>query len=305
MNLLEPETLPERFRILERDRDPMIGRLRFCPTMADRQNNMPGLRCEDRVIGDCELIYYVGGLGEVILSGRRYACRAGTVLLIRPWEVHSINSSLGSPHDNFWTHFTVEPDYLTEAVTRAAFPDSARVAEIGLQENLIGLFANLDHEIAAKAQAYPEAATALFTAIFLRVWRAATGSTSLPAPVRARGQSEVQGAGPGPEEALLCAIESFVRKRLAEPLDTETLCREFAIGRTSLFTLFRRARGMGPASFIRRERLRAAELLLKTGDLPLKDIAGRSGFADAFHLSHAFKEVYGASPRDWLASLHA
>ena len=289
MTVLEPERLPPEQRVLSKDHDLALESLRMVPTMGGRQRDVPGLRCEERVIGDCELIYYTGGRGEVVLSGERFETRAGLIVLIRPWELHCINSSVDEPHDNYWVHFNVEPAPLADAVVRAVFPDDRRIADIGLDPELSAWFEQLNDEIWNKEAGYTALATTFFTGIFLRVWRRINGTLYLPSLDR--------------DEILLAEIEAYTREHIGEHLDADRLCRQFNLGRTRLFALFRNRRGISPAFWIRRERLRGAELLLKTGTLPLKDIAARVGFSDAFHLSRSFKEVYGASPRDWLSRL--
>jgi len=289
MTVLEPELLPPEQRVLPKDHDPVLESLRMVPTMADRQRDLPGLRCEERVIGDSELIHYTGGRGEVVLSGQRFETQAGMVVLIRPWELHCINSSVDAPHDNYWVHFNVEPTPLADAVVRAVFPDGRRIVDIGVDKELCAAFEQLNTEIRNKQTGYIALATSLFTGIFLRIWRRINGTLYLPSMDR--------------DEILLTEIEAYIRGRIGERLDADRLCRQFNLGRSRLFSLFRERRGISPAFWIRRERLRGAELLLKTGNLPLKDIAARVGFSDAFHLSRSFKEVYGASPRDWLAML--
>jgi transcriptional regulator GlxA family with amidase domain len=48
---------------------------------------------------------------------------------------------------------------------------------------------------------------------------------------------------------------------------------------------------------VRTVRLEAAARLMVAGGVKLARIAEATGFADAFHLSHAFKAHFGASPR--------
>jgi AraC-like DNA-binding protein len=290
MNIFKPESLSIDHRVLQADRDPALGALRFQPNMADRQCcSDGGVLCEDRIIGDSELIYYVGGRGEAIISGKRYQARPGLVLAIRPYELHTILSDAQDPHDNYWVHFNIEPPALAEGVLRSVFPDEKRAADIGVQPFLISLYQSLIDVVKEKQSGYAETAGALCTALFLQVWRRVTGTIVLPKLA--------------PEETLLSRIEEYTRRHMDERLDAERLCAEFNLGRTRLFELFRLNRGISPAAWIRRERLRSAELLLKTGNLPLKDVADRLGFSDAFHLSRSFKEVYGASPRSWMERL--
>ena len=60
---------------------------------------------------------------------------------------------------------------------------------------------------------------------------------------------------------------------------------------------FRRWCGETPAAYRRRRRLEAVERLLTRQDLTLGQIAQATGFVDAFHLSKAWKQAKGSSPR--------
>ncbi len=280
---------PHGSRIEESDRDDTLARLRFVPRMAGRQNDSPGIGVKDRVLGECELLWYQGGSGHVVLSGERIGCRAGTLVMIKPWEIHSIRSSREDPHDNYWAHFSVEPALALDSFAASLFQPGMRSASIGEDPEARWLWAETVKEIHEKRFSYPEIAAALFTALVLRLRRLSVGAAPL--------------APPSPDERLIARIDAFIAAHLADDLDAETLCSQFPVGRTAFFKLFRRARGLSPAAYIRRERLRAAEALLRTGGYSVKEIAERVGFSDQFHFSRAFKDQYGVSPKQWLAQL--
>ena len=58
---------------------------------------------------------------------------------------------------------------------------------------------------------------------------------------------------------------------------------------------------MAPLEYIRRKRLREAELLLLDGDAGIGEIAERLRFADQFHFSRRFRQFWGLSPREFRA----
>jgi AraC-like DNA-binding protein len=60
---------------------------------------------------------------------------------------------------------------------------------------------------------------------------------------------------------------------------------------------FKRVTGETPAAYRRRCRLEAVGRLLTRQDLTLANIAQATGFVDAFHLSRAWKQATGNSPR--------
>ncbi len=68
------------------------------------------------------------------------------------------------------------------------------------------------------------------------------------------------------------------------------------VSREHLTRLFRRRLGLAPATWLRRERLRQAELLLRTGSLPMAAIAARCGFATTSHFVQAFRRQLGTTP---------
>ena len=82
--------------------------------------------------------------------------------------------------------------------------------------------------------------------------------------------------------------ESWPRERLAAALD---------LGLTATTRLFKQATGTTPATCVRRLRLEAARERIGTSHTPLDDIAHEVGFADAFHLSKAFKIHFGQAPK--------
>jgi AraC-like DNA-binding protein len=80
-------------------------------------------------------------------------------------------------------------------------------------------------------------------------------------------------------------------------LSLTTIARRAGFSGDGFRRAFRRISGETPAAYRRRCRLEAVGRLLTRNDLTLARIAEVTGFVDAFHLSKAWKQATGRSPR--------
>ncbi|MDA1039442.1 MAG: AraC family transcriptional regulator [Planctomycetota bacterium] len=69
--------------------------------------------------------------------------------------------------------------------------------------------------------------------------------------------------------------------------------------RSHFFSAFRRETGQTPSGYHLRLCIRRASDLLRTSDLPVKDIATAVGFRNPYHFSKLFKQKTGASPQQF------
>ena len=91
-------------------------------------------------------------------------------------------------------------------------------------------------------------------------------------------------------------VLAWMRSRLHEPLMVEDLARVAGLSRSRLHALFNSRLGRAPLAQLRELRLaEAAHRLLATEDA-VGSIAIATGFADAYHLSHAFTKRHGLAP---------
>lgn len=90
-----------------------------------------------------------------------------------------------------------------------------------------------------------------------------------------------------------------IRENLATPLRAEHLARLAGMSPARLFSSFKTAFGHPPMQYVRNIRLEVAARLLAGTGHTLAQVAELVGFADAFHLSHAFKARFGTAPREY------
>jgi AraC-like DNA-binding protein len=122
----------------------------------------------------------------------------------------------------------------------------------------------------------------------------AGGQVPVPSP------SGVPGGSPGGSRALDVArfepAFRLVAARYAQRLTLADLAGAVHLHPTYFATLFRRATGEPPLRYVTRYRLQRARDLLLASDYPLGEIARRTGFYDAPHLSRAFAASEGVPP---------
>lgn len=95
------------------------------------------------------------------------------------------------------------------------------------------------------------------------------------------------------------AAKAYIEQHLGEMLDTERLCEALGIGRTKLYEIFNTELGTGVSQYILRRRMHRAKKLLRTTELPIKQIADMVGFADYNYFGRVFKKTYGRSAKSY------
>lgn len=82
-------------------------------------------------------------------------------------------------------------------------------------------------------------------------------------------------------------------------IDADDLAAAAGVSTGHLFRAFRAAYGCGPAHALELVRLSRAATALQRSNAPLAEVARRSGFAGAYHLSRRFSRAYGVPPGEY------
>ena len=99
-----------------------------------------------------------------------------------------------------------------------------------------------------------------------------------------------------PYSALVEAVRAYLHEHLAAPITLAEIAGHLGISESALSHRYRAEAGETPLMTLKRERISLVKVLLAKG-YPLKAITEQVGFYDPFHLSKAFKQLEGVSPR--------
>lgn len=105
------------------------------------------------------------------------------------------------------------------------------------------------------------------------------------------------------EYRTLQHVLSHIENNLDQRLSVADLAEVAGLSRAHFSRIFAASEGLPPAEFVLQKRLRrAAKLLTKTADIPIKEVAGLCGFEDANYFSKVFRRLYGTNPSDFRTS---
>lgn len=105
-----------------------------------------------------------------------------------------------------------------------------------------------------------------------------------------------------PDNALIDRIMSVINENLDDSdLSVDMIAKEVGISRVHLHRKMKELTNQTPHSFIRNVRLKQAAQLLSNSRYNITDVMYRCGFSNAASFSTMFKNLYGLSPRDYMA----
>jgi AraC family transcriptional regulator, glycine betaine-responsive activator len=83
------------------------------------------------------------------------------------------------------------------------------------------------------------------------------------------------------------------------PLSVSSIAKRLKLTQRSLEMIFKKALNRSPGDFYLKLRLQAARRMVADTRLSMQDVAIRTGFSSHTTFSRMFRQVYGASPRDY------
>jgi AraC family transcriptional regulator, activator of mtrCDE len=110
---------------------------------------------------------------------------------------------------------------------------------------------------------------------------------------RSRAGPELIGALADPR---LGAAVGMVLEAPAAPHTVASLAEQAGMSRSSFARAFTEAFELSPMEFVAKTRLHNAAEILRSTKLPIKVIAGMTGFSSRSHFSKAFRDAYGSDP---------
>jgi AraC-like DNA-binding protein len=94
-------------------------------------------------------------------------------------------------------------------------------------------------------------------------------------------------------------IHRHVEESASTPLALPELAARLHVSPSHLCRVLKRSLGVGPMQCVQLVRLDKVVRLLERTELPVKQVAARTGFANAFHLSARFHHAFGMSPTEY------
>lgn len=239
--------------------------------------------------------YFTAGMGSVNIEGSHYKVEKGSLVLIRPGEVHSFH-----PH----TRQALEAYNVYFDLWSVPPPNQPRLA-----------FAPDQPELAFMTRTKPCSELDSLPACNM------IGASSLPADcLHQLCQLEYAEYGEEIASSLMRAVLLFLAgskgthpvsdyriTRLMQQMElypenefnVEEWCSQTGLQKSQLYKLFRAKAGMAPMAYQSKMRLRKAAILLLETKQTITVISELLGYSSIHHFSKQFSSVYGRSPTEY------
>lgn len=244
-----------------------------------------GWRVGPRTVNDSMYFWFASGSADVSIQhgAHRFHLSAGDLMLIPKGMEHDIHGCSNDEPHVYAVHFYAELFGSIDLLDMLGFPvhmPNRRGSPYRqISERLV-------REYAVKAPGYSAAmATDIWQLLHFMI-RHESGRFTPPATVGF--QSELP--------RLLPVLQWIEDNLASHELTVNDLAEQVHLSETHFRRLFHQVFGTSPVQFIRKRRIDRACALLRSSDMPIKQIAENCGFADDAFFSRVFHHFVGNSP---------
>jgi AraC-like DNA-binding protein len=234
-----------------------------------------------RVLFEHQLVYVTRGEGvfESHFAGKR-DIRAGTVFLVFPGEWHRYRPAPVIGWDESWVGF--DGDHARRVMSRFFSPRNP-VLDVGCDDGLLSIFRSIAEETRTASPGYPLIVAARTLEILALIRRLTVSRQVADNDLMVKVQE------------ARCTILAHS----SDPVDFTDLSRDLGMSYSSFRNIFRRHTGISPRQYQIQIRLNKAKAFLTETDMPVSQIAERTGFSSAFYFSRLFKRRVGQTPMSY------
>jgi transcriptional regulator GlxA family with amidase domain len=133
----------------------------------------------------------------------------------------------------------------------------------------------------------------------------AIGRRMIMAPHRGGGQAQFVERPLPPDSGGLVATRAWMLEHLDQPLTVADMARHAVVSERSFARHFRAETGTSPLRWLHEQRVLHARRLLEESDLPVEDVAARSGFGTATTLREHFARALHSTPTAYRRAFRA
>jgi AraC-like DNA-binding protein len=268
-----------------------INELSFIPHDFGHQCNDPDAVCEERITGDFELIYIIGGESIITIKHREYICKAGDMILIPPFTLHKIETPPSNPHDNYWLHFEVTPIYRQEDFTSNMLRSDENRIKIGLREELLSLYKSFEFEKRCIKPGNMAICSNILAHIIILLLRHNNSQSYCENTAQYKNSQDTLIVNKGLE---------FIRNSIYTKIKIIDICNYLHVSESYLYKVFHRVLKISPNNLIVLYKIKQAERIMKTNLHSFNEISEMLGFSSQYYFSAVFKRYYKMSPSEYM-----
>ena len=239
------------------------------------------------VSNDIEIAYYIEGGSTTIISNKQYQCVPHSILILDPYMLHtSINQGYEN-YSYYYFHFDIEPYYLKDQFM-SLLKKNGNVIYPHEIRNFDEMLKRLLKEAQNKEIGYSSVITSALIRILVEIIRVQLK----------RNEDTHFKPIHSPYIQLVNDTIIYIQKHLYEPLRVKELSSIMGVSSSMLYKAFMNVLEISPIHYIQQQKIRHAQSELTLGK-SVNEISQELGYSSAYHLSKAFKNIMGMSPREY------
>lgn len=229
-----------------------------------------------------EILYVLDGFGRFVIEGTSFDIKPGTLIVIRPFEYHSMQLDSTSVYERFVIHFSeghLQSDALNLLNTMLDGVDgSGKVyTASSLSNNVLPVLERFD-----TAETLPDNEKAIYIKTLLSelmVFLSVSGGEQIAIN----------------EGELGARVIRYLNENIYRNISLDTLARRFFVSKYYLCRAFKKHNGISVHGYITYKRVMYAKQLIEHGETA-SGAAYKVGFGDYSAFYRAYVKIVGKSP---------
>lgn len=224
------------------------------------------------------------GISRWTAGDQAFTVAPGQLLAVPPGVVHHMAERSPRNHHFYFAGVDLRASFGRHSAMAAAWRAGPRTLHVADAESLADPFEQLGRELTANREL---AATGLALAVDRLVLEATRLLMPSPATPRLMAHPAVT------------RVRRMLDRNYARPWTLRELAEQTGLAPAYLGALFVREVGLPPHRYLTERRIERAKQLLAATDLPVTAIGVEVGFGSGQHFARVFRNLTGASPREY------
>lgn len=245
------------------------------------------------ISNDIEIVYYKKGGSTMIVGDKKYQCPESSFFIIEPFQLNTSINEGYQDYAYYYFHFEIEPLYLRQQFLTLLMKHGHLIYPHEIKD-FREMLDRLLIESQDKEMGYSSIITSALIRVVVEIMRAQ----------HKRAKDDQIEIIHSPYIELVNESISYIQDHLYEPIRLNIMAQYLGVSTSILYKAFTSVLGTPPATYIHQQKIQYAQKGLLRG-MSVTSLAQELGYSSAYHLSKAFKQIMGMSPREYKKNMNS